>query len=99
MELLKPKVEASGLVDVALLGLSKSLTERALAPYIGDATLKSGAIKLVGGSALHSMGVGGKIGKIIGGGMVVDGMEDVIVSFLGGGIGLGAGARGSGEVW
>lgn len=97
-EILPVKVHATGLVDVFLLGVSKAAAERVLMPFIGNGTVKSGAIKLIGGSAAHYLG--GMPGKYIGGGMVLDGVEDIIVSFLGGGMGFGgAGGGAGGEVW
>ena len=80
-EVLNPKVEASGLVDIALLGISKSTTERLLAPVIGNATPTSGAVKLVVGSIVQ--GKMGKMGKAVGGGLVIDGIEDLVSAFLG----------------
>ena len=51
-------------------------------PFIGNSTPTSGLVKLIGGSAAHSFG--GKVGKIVGGGLVIDGIEDLTVSLLGG---------------
>jgi len=98
VEILKPKVEASGLLDVALLGVSKKETETALAPMVGNGTLKSGAVKLVAGGILQ--GQAGKIGKTIGGGLVVDGVEDLLVALMSG-VGFGGlgGATGPGDEW
>lgn len=81
MAILKPKVEASGLVDVAFLGIAKSTTERILTPFIGNASLKSGGVKLILGGVIG--GKGGKVGKALSGGLIVDGIEDVISSVLG----------------
>ena len=80
-KILEPKVEASGLMDVIALGVAKSTTERLTAPIIGNATIKSGAIKLIAGGAIG--GKGGKVGKAISGGLIVDGIEDVVSSILG----------------
>lgn len=88
-KILEPKVEASGLLDVVALGLAKTTTERLSAPIIGNATVKSGAIKLVAGGVIG--GKGGKIGKAVSGGLIVDGIEDMVSAILGNnGVGSGA---------
>ena len=92
-KILEPKVEASGFADVAFLGIAKSTTERVLTPIIGNATLKSGAIKLIGGGVIS--GKGGKVGKALSGGLIVDGIEDIVSSILGD----GTGAANTNEVW
>jgi hypothetical protein len=97
MELLgNVKVNANGLVDVAALGVSKAITERALSPYIGNATVKSGALKLVGGALGYSFLGSNFIGKAVAGGLIVDGIEDVTVSLLGM---SGTQVAAQGEVW
>lgn len=89
-KLLTPKVQATGLVELVGLGFSKIITEQTLAkiPVIGNNTLKSGGIKLAVGSA--GAYYGGKIknpivkniGKFAGGGMVLDGIEDLVLSAM-----------------
>ena len=61
-DVLKPKVQASGLVDIALLGISKRVTERMLTPIVGNANPQSGIVKLVGGSLIQGRG---KIGAAV----------------------------------
>ncbi len=80
-----------------MLGASKSITERILTPYIGNGTVKSGAIKLVAGSAGYSFLGSNKVGKAVSGGLVVDGIEDIVTSFLGG-MNLG-GTTASADAW
>ncbi len=83
-----PKIEASGLFDVLGMAASKTVTERLMAPYIGNATIKSGIIKLILGGILH--GKAGKYGNMVAGGMVFDGSEDiaaVLVGMIGGNVG------------
>ena len=94
MAIKEPKVAASGLMDVAMLGLSKSVTERLLTPVVGNATLTSGAAKLIGGGVVQSM-LKGKMGAALGGGMVVDGIEDIVTSVLGGSVGGNSGDSGA----
>ena len=80
---LKPKVQASGLMDLALLGLAKVATEKVLTPVVGNGNMKSGAIKLIGGGVINSV-LGGKAGSTIGGALFIDGIEDVITQLMGG---------------
>lgn len=77
-----PKVEATGLFDVAAMAVFKQIEERTLAPYIGNGEVKSGVIKLVLGAMLHNKM--GKIGHIAGNAFVFDGVEDLTVALLGG---------------
>ena len=84
MAILKPKVNASGLTDVVFLGVSKHVTERLMTPIVGNGTLQSGLTKGVLGGVVGSMGFG-KIGTAISGGMIVDGIEDIIFALMGGG--------------
>lgn len=93
--ILNPKVQASGLMDVALMGISKSVGERALAPVIGNGTVTSGAMKLVAGGLLQGKG---KMGNIVGSGFVIDGVEDIVNSFMGG-MGGGGSAAAASEDW
>ena len=80
-KILEPKVEASGLMDVVALGVAKSATERLSAPIIGNASVKSGVIKLIAGGVIG--GKFGRLGKAVSGGFIVDGIEDVVSSVLG----------------
>lgn len=80
-DILNPKIEAHGIVDVFAIGVSKQVTERIIAPYAGNATITSGIIKgVVGGIAY---GKGGRIGNIIASGLIIDAAEDVAVALLG----------------
>lgn len=91
MAILKPKVNASGLTDVVFLGVSKHLTERLMAPVVGNGTFQSGLTKGVLGGVVGSMGFG-KIGTAVSGGMIVDGIEDIIVALMGSGEASSSGA-------
>jgi len=48
-KILKPKVQASGLMDAFEMGILKTLSERTLTPVVGNGTFISGAAKIVGG--------------------------------------------------
>ena len=90
--ILGTKVGELSIADAFLIAISKNLTERVLSPFVGNATMFSGLIKT--GIGVVSTGMlGGKFGKIIGTGLVIDGTEDFVSSFLGGaGGGILAGA-------
>ncbi len=79
VEVLNPKVQQSGLFDVFAMGIAKSVTERTLTPMIGNATVKSGIIKLIGGSVLHGRN---KYLNYVSGGLVIDGVEDIVQSLI-----------------
>lgn len=69
------------------IGLTKSLSERLLSPLIGNGTYLSGAAKLVGAWGVPKV-LHGKMGKVAGTALAVDGVEDIVnalsQSFLGG---------------
>ena len=69
------------LSTVDLLGATatKYFTERALAPYIGNGTLMSGGIKIVGSQLAKAVPYGG---KYISAGMLIDGAEDIMTALL-----------------
>jgi len=81
-KILEPKIQASGLMDALAIGLAKTFIEETMTPIVGNATLKSGAVKLVSGSAISSM-IAGKAGKIIGSAMTIDGVEDIVHAMVG----------------
>jgi hypothetical protein len=87
-EILNPQVHATGLIDVFAIGVSKQLTERATAPFIGNGTLTSAIAKAIVGGIAY--GKAGRIGNIVASGLVIDAAEDAAVSLLGK-IGGGAG--------
>ena len=80
-DVLNPKIEAHGIVDVFAIGVSKQVTERISAPYIGNGTITSALIKgVVGGIAY---GKGGRIGNIVASGLIIDAAEDAAVALMG----------------
>ena len=80
MEILKPKVEVSGIMDLLGIGIAKSITETMLSPYIGNATIKSGIVKLIAGGVIY--GKAGRIGNILSGGLLVDASEDIVKAII-----------------
>jgi len=86
--ILNPKIQATGLVDIGLIGVSKNVTERMLTPVIGNGTLQSGIMKLVAGGFVQ--GQAGKLGSAVGGGLVIDAVDDIVGSLMGGMGGSGA---------
>ena len=83
-QLLERKVGEFSVMDALLVAASKQVTERVIARTpIGNGTMASGITKLIGAFILTGL-VKGKIGSIVGTGMMVDGGEDLISNFLGG---------------
>lgn len=76
------KFSAAGIGDALLIGGIKAVEERALMPVIGNGTLKSGAIKLVGGAIISGM-LPGKAGNLIGSAFAIDAVEDLVNGLLG----------------
>ena len=96
----KPKVKASGLMDLLEMGIMKTVSEKALsATPVGNATLMSGVIKLGLGGVVNSM-IKNKHGKLLGGAIVIDGAEDIsmaLLSRIGGGGLLSSGGSGASD--
>jgi hypothetical protein len=90
VNILRPKVNASGFVDLIAIGVAKQLEERFTAPYIGNGTLQSGIIKGVIGGVIA--GKGGRLGNIVSGALGVDAGEDLAIGLMGM---AGAGAAGA----
>ena len=71
--------------DYAMMGAAgviKYTEERLLAPIIGNGTIKSGLIKIVGGVASKEL-VGGFWGNSAALGFTTDGIEDCLTAVLG----------------
>jgi hypothetical protein len=83
-KILESKAGELTLADAFLIAVSKQVTERVLAPIIGNGSLMSGGLKVGGALAINGL-LKNKIGKIISTGLIVDGTEDVVTSFLGSG--------------
>lgn len=87
VKLLEAKVGSLSIMDALGVALLKSTEERLLAPVVGNASLMSGAIKV--GLALVSGGViKNKFGNLLGTALIVDGTEDIVTAFFGGGGGI-----------
>ena len=76
---LKPEVKMSGLMDIALIGASKAATEQALTPFIGNGSFVSGFVKLGAGGIIQGRG---KIGNVVGSGLVLDSIDDLVTATL-----------------
>ena len=85
MKLLGKKVSGEvSYTDLFGAGLVKYIEERTLAPYIGNATLKSGLIKLGMGLGARKFIGRGVLGDSMSLGFGVDGVEDILTGVLGG---------------
>jgi len=76
------KFESSGFGDALLIGVVKTIEERALINVIGNGTVKSGLVKGIGGAVVSGM-IGGKAGKIVGSAFAIDAVEDLVNGFMG----------------
>jgi len=98
VKLLGKKVTGSvDYMDLLGAGVVKYAEERALTPMIGNGTLKSGLIKLAAGFGARKFIGRGIIGDSVSLGFGIDGVEDILTHFIGGG-GLG-GMSGQGDNW
>jgi hypothetical protein len=81
--------------DMFAIAAVKSVEERMLAkvPFVGNATFRSGLIKLTGamllyGATKNNSGLMGKGGRVLSSALTVDGVEDVVAAasryFMGG---------------
>ena len=67
--------------DALMIAGAKILSERLLAPIIGNSSLLSGGVKMIGAVAVNKM-VGGRVGDIVGTALTIDGAEDLVLAFL-----------------
>ena len=94
-QVLNPKVEMTGLFDLIGVGIVKQFEEKITSPVIGNGTLVSGGIKLIGGAVLH--GKGGRLGNVASSALLVDAGEDISVGLmaLAGGSGIAGATPGN----
>lgn len=76
------KFESNGLGDAILIGVIKSIEEKALMGVIGNGTIKSGVIKGAAGGVISGF-IGGKAGKLVSSALAIDAVEDVVCGILG----------------
>ena len=82
MKILEKKGGSLSIMDALAIAGTKTFSERFLSRYIGNATVMSGGIKVVGSILSNSL-VGGKFGDIVGTALMVDGAEDIVNNLLG----------------
>jgi len=80
------KVGGYDIGTIFIAGMAKNIEERLLSPIIGDGTIVSGAIKIGIGLFLPKVAGTGKISRAVALGFGIDGVDDIIVGFLGGGM-------------
>jgi hypothetical protein len=95
-EVLKPKVEASGWLDLLLIGVAKKFEQSFTAPYVGQGNIIAAGAKGIVGGLIQPHG---RIGNVVGGAFLVDAGDDAATFAMGMlGIGSGGGAgTGSGQ--
>lgn len=100
MKLLGKKVSGEvSYTDLFGAGVVKYAEERALAPYIGNGTLKSGLIKLGVGLGARKFIGRGVLGDSVSLGFGIDGVEDILTGIIGSGMLPGMGGTGAGDSW
>lgn len=90
-KLLRERIGGSPLLTIFVAGATKSIEEPLLAPFIGNSTILSGAVKLfLGGWLIPWVSGSHKSNAIVNGislGFGIDGVEDIIRGlFFGGGL-------------
>jgi hypothetical protein len=80
-QILGAKTGKLSITDALLIAGAKIVSERTLAPLIGNSSLFSGGIKMVGAITLHKV-MPGKISDIVGTALTVDGAEDLLLAFM-----------------
>lgn len=92
-EILKPKVEATGILDIVGMLAAKRVIDGFALPVVGNNNLMSAVAKLGIGAMTH--GKGGRIGNIVTGGVILDGADDVASMVMAriGGNGLSGGTE------
>ena len=99
-EILSAKAGKLSIGDAFLIAGVKTFSEKFLSNYIGNASVFTGSIKLVGAIMANKM-LGGKWGDVLGTALAVDGTEDIVNNLLSGGLiptrgGIAGGNSGSG---
>lgn len=84
-EILGAKAGKLSIGDAFLIAGAKTFSEKFLANYIGNASVFSGSIKIVGAVMVNKM-LGGKWGDILGTALAVDGTEDIVNNLFSGGL-------------
>ena len=90
-KILKPKIKANGLMDSFEMAALKSVSERTLAPVVGNGNVKSGVVKLVGAGLLSSVSPNKHVG-LLSSAIIIDGFEDIVTGLLGGNANVGGGS-------
>lgn len=81
--ILNPKVESVGLVELVGIGVVKQVEERLTAPYIGNGTLMSGGIKLLGGYLAHRAVDNKPWLRMVPNAILIDAGEDLALGVMG----------------
>lgn len=92
-EILNPKVEATGIWDLAGMLIAKRVVDGVAMPVVGNNNVISGIAKLGIGAFAH--GKGGRLGHVATGGIILDGTDDLVgvaMGMIGGKLG-GAGGQ------
>lgn len=94
----KDIVKSIDAVDMVLGTLAKPMVERITAPVVGNGTIVSGALKIIGAFGIAKYGGNNRISKAAAIGASMDGSEDIVLG-LGSKVGLEGAAQTSGGVF
>ena len=81
------KIGKFNLKELAMVTVAKPVLEKVLAGVIGNGTLQSGIIKLVGAYFVGNS-IDGSFGRAIATALAIDGGEDIAINVLSGGLGV-----------
>lgn len=84
-EILGAKAGKLSIGDAFLIAGVKTFSEKFLTTYIGNASIFSGSIKIVGAVMANKL-LGGKWGDVLGTALAVDGTEDIVNNLFSGGL-------------
>lgn len=88
MKFVNAKAGKISVMDAFAISAAKMVTEKTLAPLVGNGTLMSGGLKIAGALALDSFVGNNKLGQYASAGMIIDGSEDIVMNLLGSTLGV-----------
>lgn len=94
----KDIVKSIDAVDMVLGTVAKPMVERIAAPVVGNGTVMSGALKIIGAFGVAKYGGNNRISKAVAIGASMDGSEDIVLG-LGSRVGLSGAEQTGGGIF
>lgn len=95
MKFVSRKPGGVDIMTLAAAGLIKPVAEGMLAPFVGNGTIVSGGVKILGAGLVRNVVGGGTLGNAVQIALALDGAEDIFRGLLGGALpALGGGNAG-----